>query len=407
MQLTADAILSPDDALKEIMNARNRYLSKLTSPFFQGGGADKRWKVYVPDPSMSHGRRLICRQTREDLENAVILYFMQQEQQSTVTSSMTVGDCWQLWYDFKRTHNRTLKTTTLQLFRSDKKKFFDGTAFAKREISTVRETDIEDYLVEQVERYHLTQTCTCRLAGYIRGVFFVAYRQRIIDSDPWDRVSLKEVVYPTCYSPQCKPDEERILSDIQIRRIRQAVETHLNINPQYLPDYGILIALHTGMRVGELAALEWSDIQNGCIQVTKSLHRVITEDGQTVEIGDTKNHKHRAIPIGQELTAVLDRIRAAQQSMDIESTYILDNGALPTANSICKAAKRRGIEAGIEGPLTIHRIRRTVASRLNAVYDRATVSHIMGHTEEVDAKHYDYDTVQLADKQAAMDRLYA
>lgn len=406
MQLTADAILSPDDALKEIMNARNRYLSKLTSPFFQGGGADKRWKVYVPDPSMSHGRRLICRQTREDLESAVIEFFMKQEK-TVVTSSMTVGDCWQLWYDFKRTHNRTLKTTTLQLFRSDKKKFFDGTAFAKREISTVRETDIEDYLVEQVERYHLTQTCTCRLAGYIRGVFFVAYRQRIIDSDPWDRVSLKEVVYPTCYSPQCKPDEERILSDIQIRRIRQAVETHLNINPQYLPDYGILIALHTGMRVGELAALEWSDIRDGCIHVTKSVRRVITDEGQTIEVGDTKNHKVRSIPIGQELTAILDRIKVVQKTMGIESAYILDSGELFTANALCKAAKRRGIEAGIEGPLTIHRIRRTVASRLNAVYDRATVSHIMGHTEEVDAKHYDYDTVQLADKQAAMDRLYA
>ena len=93
--------------------------------------------------------------------------------------------------------------------------------------------------------------------------------------------------------------------------------------------------------------------------------------------------------------------------MGIDSSYILDNGSLPTPNTLGKAARRRGIEAGIDGALTIHRIRRTVASRLNAIYDRATVSHIMGHTEEVDARHYDYDTVQLADKQNAMDRLYA
>ena len=406
MQLSVDAILNPDDVLKEIMNTRNKYLSKLTSPITQGGGADKRWKTYVPDKTMKHERRLICRQTKEELENAVIEFFMKQDQ--TVSSSnMTVGDCWQLWYDFKKSHNRKLKTTSLKMFRSDKKKFFDETDFSRRKISPLNETDIEDYLIEQIERYQMTQNRTCQLAGYVKGIFFVAYRQHIIDNNPWDRVSLKEVVYPACYSPRHQPDEERILSDVQIHMIRQAVKAHLAKNPQYFPDYGILIAQYTGMRVGEIAALKWSDIQNGCIYVTQSMHRVITSNGQTVEIGDTKNHKDRSIPIGHELTSILDRIKSTQVSMDIDSPYVLDNGNLPTVNALCKAASRRGKEAGIDGPLTIHRIRRTVASRLNAIYDRATVSHIMGHTEEVDAKHYDYDTVQLADKQKSMDKLYA
>ena len=405
MQLTADAILNPDDVLNEIMNTRNKYLSKLTSPITQGGGKDKRWKTYVPDKTMSHGRRLICRQTREDLENAVIEFFIKQDQ-TIPSSNMTVEDCWQLWYDFKEAHNRKLKTTSLKMFRSDRKKFFDGTSFAKQKISALNETDIEDYLIEQVERYQMTQKRTCQLAGYVKGIFFVAYRQHIIDSNPWDRVSLKEVVYPSCYNPKHQPDEERILSDVQIHMIRQAVEAHLAKNPHYFPDYGILIAQYTGMRVGELAALEWSDIQDGCIHVTKSMRRVVTANGQTVEIGDTKNHRDRSIPIGHELTVILDRIKTVQKSMDIDSSYVLDSEKLSTVNALCKAAKRRGKEAGID-PLTIHRIRRTVASRLNAIYDRATVAHIMGHTEEVDAKHYDYDTVQLSDKQNSMDKLYA
>lgn len=406
MQLTSDAILNPDDVLNEIMNTRNKYLSKLTSPITQGGGADKRWKTYVPDETMSHGRRLICRQTREDLENAVIEFFMQQEQ-TTAVSDMTVGDCWQLWFDFKRAHNRRLKTGTLRLYQSDRKRYLDGTPFAGQKIATVDEIDIENFLIEQVERYQLAQHPTGNLAGYVRGIFYVAYRQRIIDRNPCERISLMDVVYPACYSPRRTPDEERILSDVQMRQVRQAIEAHLAQEPSYLIDYSILIAQYTGMRVGEIAALEWSDIQDGCIQVTKSMRRVITDNGQTVEIGDTKTHKNRAIPIGQELTAILDRIRAAQTAMGVNSTYILDSGTLPTANAIGKAAARRGIEAGITGRLTIHRIRRTVASRLNVLYDRATVSHIMGHTEDVDERHYDYDTVQLSDKQAAMDRLYA
>ena len=406
MQLTTDAILNPDDVLKEIMDTRKKYLSKLTAPITQGGGADKRWKTYVPDRTMKHGRRQICRQTKEDLENAVIEFFMKQEH--TVSSNnMTVGDCWQLWYDFKAAHNRSLKTTSLKMFRSDRKRFLDGTTFSKRRISSLSEFDIEDYLIEQAERYHMTQKRVCQLAGYVKGIFFVAYRNHIIDSNPWDRVSLREVVYPACYKAECQPDEERILSDIQMHQVRKVVEAHLALEPDYLPDYAILIAQYTGMRAGELAALEWTDIRDGCIHVTKSVRRVITSDGQTTEVGDTKNHKDRAIPIGQKLSVILEQLKAAQADMGIDSPYILDNGKLPTPNTLGKAAKRRGIEAGIDGSLTIHRIRRTVASRLNAIYDRATVSHIMGHTEEVDAKHYDSDTAQLADKQQTMDKLYA
>lgn len=406
MQLSADVILDPNGVLNEAMKARERYLGMLTHPITQGKGTDTRWSTRVPDKTKKDGRRLIRKATREEVENAVILFFMEQEQKVS-SSNMTIEDCWQLWYDFKASHNRSLKTTSLKMFRSDRKRFLDGTTFSKRKISSLSEFDIEDYLVEQAERYHMTQKRVCQLAGYVKGIFFVAYRNHIIDSNPWDRVSLREVVYPACYKPKCQPDEERILSDIQMHRVKKAVEAHLALEPSYLPDYAILIAQYTGMRAGELAALEWTDIRDGCIHVTKSVRRVITSDGQTTEIGDTKNHKDRAIPIGQKLSVILDQLKAAQADMGIDSPYILDNGKLPTPNTLGKAAKRRGIEAGIDGSLTIHRIRRTVASRLNAIYDRATVSHIMGHTEEVDTRHYDYDTAQLADKQQTMDKLYA
>lgn len=406
MQLSADVILDPNGALNEAMKARERYLGMLTHPITQGKGTDTRWSTRVPDKTKKDGRRLIRKATREEVENAVILFFMEQEQKVS-SSSMTIEDCWQLWYDFKASHNRSLKTTSLKMFRSDRKKFLDGTAFSKRRITSLSEFDIEDYLIEQAERYHMTQNRVCQLSGYVKGIFFVAYRNHIIDSNPWDRVSLREVVYPACYKPKYQPDEKRILSDIQMLQVRKAVEAHLALEPGYLPDYAILIAQYTGMRAGELAALEWTDIRDGCIHVTKSVRRVITSDGQTTEVGDTKNHKDRAIPIGQKLSVILDQLKAAQADMGIDSPYILDNGKLPTPNTLGKAAKRRGIEAGIDGSLTIHRIRRTVASRLNAIYDRATVSHIMGHTEEVDARHYDYDTVQLADKQQTMDKLYA
>lgn len=46
----------------------------------------------------------------------------------------------------------------------------------------------------------------------------------------------------------------------------------------YMPDYAIELALLTGMRVGEIAALHWSDIDNKHIHVDFSEHRIDYKD---------------------------------------------------------------------------------------------------------------------------------
>lgn len=45
-----------------------------------------------------------------------------------------------------------------------------------------------------------------------------------------------------------------------------------------MPDYAIELALLTGMRVGEIAALHWSDIDNKHIHVDFSEHRIDYKD---------------------------------------------------------------------------------------------------------------------------------
>lgn len=56
--------------------------------------------------------------------------------------------------------------------------------------------------------------------------------------------------------------------------------------------------------------------------------------------------------------------------------------------------------------MTIHRIRRTVASRLNTMYDRAAVCSILGHSEKVDAEYYDCSTQKLSDLQKTINVLF-
>ena len=68
-----------------------------------------------------------------------------------------------------------------------------------------------------------------------------------------------------------------------------------------------------------------------------------------------------------------------------------------------RATTRRGEWAGIE-KVSIHRIRRTVASNLivNGV-PSLVVSDWLGHEPEVDARHYQYNTLTLAEQRRLLE----
>ena len=67
---------------------------------------------------------------------------------------------------------------------------------------------------------------------------------------------------------------------------------------------------------------------------------------------------------------------------------------------------RRGVEANINAK-SIHALRRTVSSKLNSRLPSATGALIMGHTEEVNQTHYNYDIMELTIKKIAMEQICA
>lgn len=401
-------ILNPGNALEYITAMRNKYLAMHKAPITQGTGKDRRWTTRVPDPDKKDGRRIIRKNTKEEVEEEVIRYYMNLETHTpAVGQFVTVNDYFDRWFKYKK-HDKTLKSETFRKYRNDYKRFFKDSEFGKKFVISVDFIDIENFLREQTEQHTLKRKSVTQLAGYIHGIFRLAYRERVIKEDPFDRVDLRNNVYPFC-NRSMKADKDRVLTPEQIEALDEIVERHLQSNPLYLPDWAIKICEWTGLRAGEVVALEWTDIQEGELVITKSERRVIHDDGHpdTYEIGDTKNHKDRRVPVGSELQKIFMRIRQVQSENGIVSNYILaNNSGRLIAPTLTKAVYRRGLEADV-GTVSIHRIRRTVSSRLNQFYDRATVSHIMGHTEEVNMNHYDYDLVEVKKKQNTMDLMYA
>lgn len=147
---------------------------------------------------------------------------------------------------------------------------------------------------------------------------------------------------------------------------------------------GIFIALATGMRIGEICALQWGDIDlaAGVIHVRRSLERIYTPHGDGTRsrlvLGSTKTGSSvRDIPIADDLANQLAKMSKGKRSND----FILTNGPKPTEPRSYRNFFNLFLdELGIPRK-NFHALRHSFATRcIEAGFDPKTVSTLLGHS---------------------------
>lgn len=167
--------------------------------------------------------------------------------------------------------------------------------------------------------------------------------------------------------------EARVLSIKEQSALTQYLIENIDIF-----NFGILLTLHTGLRVGELCALRWEDITDVYINVSKTMQRLKGQYGKTeIIIGEPKSlSSKRKIPIPDYILPYIRQFRK-------ESGYVLCTGKKEYAEPRCMQMKF-GIaaeKAGLEN-VSFHTLRHTFATRcIEAGFDVKTLSEILGHSD--------------------------
>ena len=121
---------------------------------------------------------------------------------------------------------------------------------------------------------------------------------------PWRVKTPYHVVVNLSYHAQ-------ILTKSQMAALKTAILEHQLAYPHLISNYAIELALYTGMRLGELAALKWSYIDDLYIHIDYSEHRLDYSGKKSqIVIGEPKNRKHRKIPLTKETRNIFKKIRA-------------------------------------------------------------------------------------------------
>ena len=187
------------------------------------------------------------------------------------------------------------------------------------------------------------------------------------------------LVYPT---HAMKQDRVSTLS-----RQQQKVITDYVIANFTFRNLGLLICLNTGLRIGELCALRWSDIdvKEGVIRVQRTIQRVPSV-GKDLRLNGTKLMESdpktinsvRDIPFGGKLAQQLRKLN----QIVCPDYYVLTNEPKPTEPRVYRAYYNALIEQLGLPHLKFHGLRHTFATRCIEVgCDYKTVSALLGHAD--------------------------
>lgn len=274
----------------------------------------------------------------------------------------TVREIATAWKEYKRPYVKqsTMAAYVLILENHVLPYFGDG--------DSLHEQAVQAFVLQKLERGLSVKTIKDILI-VLKMVMKFGVKNEWMTCYEWD------IKYPTTTSNK----ELEVLSVANHRKILNYIQSHFTF-----AGLGIYISLSTGLRIGEICALKWSDINvvDGTITISRTIERIYIIEGEkkhtelVINTPKTKN-SCREIPMSKELLAMIKPLKKVVN----DDFYVLTNDERPTEPRTYRNYYN-GLTAKLDIPkLKYHGLRHSFATRcIEAGCDYKTVSVLLGHS---------------------------
>lgn len=194
--------------------------------------------------------------------------------------------------------------------------------------------------------------------------------------------------------PKTEHPEIQVLSGEELCRLEKALQAMPDN-----PSAGILTCLYTGLRLGEICALRWSDIdlENGILHVRGTVQRLPQQNGDGAKtrlvLTMPKTQKAvREIPLPPALRRCLQKLAAGQ-----DSKVFLSTGTTRFADPRTYQYRFRRLLETLEiRRVPFHGLRHTFATQcIRRGMDTKSLSEILGHaTVEMTLNRYVHSSLE-------------
>ena len=277
-------------------------------------------------------------------------------------NNKTIREIAEAWKEYKRPYVKqsTMAAYVLILENHVLPEFGDN--------DSLHEHDVQAFVLKKIE-HGLSAKSVKDILIVLKMVMKFGVKNEWMNHYEWD------IKFPV----NSQPKELEVLSVANHKKILDYVKHNFTFM-----SLGIYISLSTGLRIGEICALKWSDINvaDGKITVQRTIERIYMVEGEkkhtqlVINTPKTVN-SCREIPISKELLAMVKPMKKVVNA----DFYVLTNEDKPTEPRTYRNYYNRLMEKLDIPKLKYHGLRHSFATRcIEAGCDYKTVSVLLGHS---------------------------
>lgn len=276
--------------------------------------------------------------------------------------TMTIKEIVELWRENKRQYVKksTLSAYTL-LIQNHLLPVFG-------EMNHIEEAVVQDFVFRKLDN-GLSQKSIKDILIVLKMILKYGVKNKMIE---YSQIDIK---FPT----ERERHDIEVLSRADHKKIISHIQDHFTFR-----NLGIYICLSAGMRIGEICALRWRDIDtdSGVINVRQTIQRIYLIEAnvrRTELVLDTPKTKNsiRDIPMTKDLIKLLKPLKRVVN----ESFFVLTNDRKPTEPRTYRNYYKQFMRELDMPDLKFHGLRHSFATRcIESRCDYKTVSVLLGHS---------------------------
>ena len=207
------------------------------------------------------------------------------------------------------------------------------------------------------------------------------------------------VSIPTLEKPGIRQKYKPIITFSKAEQARLLSSIYGSLNSFKI---ALLLCLYTGLRLGELCALKWTDFDliNMSMTVSRTVQRIAVQDGVTktilLETAPKSEGSKRTIPLGAEIIELLARLNQSRP-------YVF-GGDKPLEPRTMQYRFKKLLKEADVGDRNFHILRHTFATNcIENGMDVKALSEILGHSDvKITLNRYVHPTMESKRKQLGL-----
>lgn len=373
--LLESANIDVSDAAKLMKKAEMEKIIE-AHPYPITQGKDGRWRTYVKGDNGK--RKQIAKSTEEKVWEELFHYYKGTEVK-TARTDPTLATLYPQWLEYKRLHGAS--STYLKRIDSDWHNYYAGTDIIRIPLANLKKLMLDVWAHELIERVGHVKKQYYNISMIMRQMLDYAVDAELIQTNPLQKVKIeaRQVFLPV----KKKASETQVFTTEEVEALyhaaREDFDSEHNTVHKLAP-LAVMFQFQTGVRIGELCALRYEDIEDSEIFVNR-MYRFVTKE--VVEY--TKSHNAgRYVALTAEAKSLIETAKRYQQEHSMcDSGYIFSVNEEPLSYyAIRKLYERYCKEIGTVKKSS-HKSRKTYISALiDGGVNINAIRELVGHADE-------------------------